>query len=138
MLHALNELAKTHPEWLMQVALPEWTECYGARFTSFRLPRSQEKREALAEVIGADGWYLLALIYDEAAPQDLRHIPAVDTLRLVWLQQYVYEERDGQGRLRWRKSGNQPPAALMSLRPTTSTHDIRASAVASGVATRCR
>lgn len=117
MLHALNKLAKTHPEWLMQVAPPEWTERYGARFTSFRLPRSQEKREALAEGIGADGWYLLDLIYDEAAPQDLRHIPAVDTLRLVWLQQYVYEERDGQGRLRWRKSGNQPPAALMISSP---------------------
>ena len=100
MLRALNGLTKTHPEWLKEVAQPEWFERYGARRASFRLPRSKEKREALAEVIGADGWYLLGLIYDEAAPKNLRHLPAVDTIRLVWLQQYAYEEHEGQGRLR--------------------------------------
>ena len=46
-------------------------------------------------------------------PEHLRRVPAVETLRRVWLQQYAYERDDGGGgRLRWRRSGNLPPAAL--------------------------
>jgi hypothetical protein len=52
--------------------------------------------------VGADGWHLLGLLYDGAAPAHLRAVPAVDTLRRVWLQQYVYErsQSGGEGRLR--------------------------------------
>jgi len=58
----------------------------------FRLPRSKQKREALAETIGRDGWHLMSCVYDEEAPEYLRQVPAVDTLRRVWIQQYVAEE----------------------------------------------
>ena len=58
------------------------------------------------------------LIYDDAAPEHLRRAPAVETLRRVWVQQYECERDDeGGGHLRWRKSGNLPPAALMVSSP---------------------
>ncbi len=119
MLHALNALTEAAPEWLRSVVPPEWADRYRARFTSFHLPRAEGKREALSIAVGADGWHLLGLLYDGAAPAHLRAVPAVDTLRRVWLQQYVYErsQSGGEGRLRWRKSGNLPPAALMVSSP---------------------
>lgn len=118
MLHALNALAEVAPEWLRRIAPPEWTDRYRARFTSFHLPRANGKREALSDAVGADGWHLLGLVYDESAPEHLRRVSAVDTLRRVWLQQYVYERSEGGGgQLRWRKSGNLPPAALMVSSP---------------------
>ena len=91
-------MAETAPEWLRRAAPPEGAERYRARFTSFRLPRAKAKREALTEVVGADGWHLLGLIYDGGSPPHLRSSPAIDTLRRVWLQQYVYERgEDGGG-----------------------------------------
>lgn len=119
MLRALNAVAGAAPKWLRRVAPPEWADRYRARFTSFRLPRAEAKRAALSDAVGSDGWGLLDLVYDGGAPEHLRELAAVDTLRRVWLQQYVYE-RDGEGgggRLRWRKSGNLPPATLMVSSP---------------------
>jgi len=118
MLHALNALAEAAPEWLRRMAPPEWPDRYRARFTGFHLPRAKAKREVLSDAVGADGWHLLGLVYDDAAPEHLRRVSAVETLRRVWLQQYQYARDDsGGGRLRWRKSGNLPPAALMVSSP---------------------
>jgi transposase len=69
-------------------------------------------------VIGADGASLLDAIYDAAAPNFLREIPAVEILRRVWIQNYTWID----GKLRWRSSEDIPPAA----RYIGSPHDVEA------------
>jgi transposase len=78
---ALNALAVVAPEWLRGHAQPEWVARYGPRFAHSRLPESSPKRQALAEVIGADGHILLHAVYRAEAPPSLRTLPAVEALR---------------------------------------------------------
>ncbi len=46
-------------------------------------------------------------LYAPEAPSWLRHIPAVDILRRVWVQNF-YKDDSG---VSWRRAGNIPPAA---------------------------
>ncbi len=110
--HALNTLARVAPEWIGERAAPEWFERYGRRFAESRLPSSRTERYTLAETIGRDGHHLLKAVYSEA-PDWLRHLPAVDTLRQVWVQQFQTVE----GVVRWREAGNLPPASQMIYSP---------------------
>ncbi len=111
--HALNILAHVTPLWLKAQITPAWFERYGARFSDFRLPKAKGKRQELAERIGRDGDHLLRCIYDASAPEYLRRLPAVDTLRQVWIQHY-YIENDV---LTWRDQKNFPPSSLMIASP---------------------
>lgn len=113
MRHALNALAVVAPDWLKAWVPTEWVDRYARRFEQYRLPDSKAKRQSLAETIGTDGSRLLEAIYAPAAPTWLRHVPAVEILRQVWVQQY--EVHDGQ--IRWRTAGNLPPARLMIQSP---------------------
>lgn len=113
MRHTLNTLAVVAPDWLKAWVPPEWVDRYARRFEQYRLPDSKAKRQALAETIGADGSRLLEAIYAPAAPSWLRHVPAVETLRQVWVQQYEVHE----AQIRWRTAGNLPPARLMIQSP---------------------
>lgn len=88
MRQALNILATVEPEWLRGQAQPEWVERYKDRMDQYRLPKSETERLSLAQTIGRDGEQLLRAIDDPAAPVWLRQIPAVITLRQVWIQQY--------------------------------------------------
>src|ERR671936_627269 len=54
--------------------------------------------EALAVTVGIDGFALLQAVYAHGAPTWLLEVPAVQTLRRLWLQQYY---RDQHG-VRWR------------------------------------
>lgn len=94
-------------------AAPIWKERYGRRAEDNRLPGKQAARDALALTIGADGYTLLLALYADTAPTWLREIPAVETLRRVWIQQYC---RDGVG-FRWRASGDLPPASVFISSP---------------------
>ena len=116
--HALNSLATVAPDWLRPRLDPAWVERYGPRFDEFRLPKGMAERRALAEAIGADGFRLLGAVYAPDAPAWLRAVPAVETLRRVWLQQYYGP--DGPGR--WRTGPDMPPAARM----INSPHDVEA------------
>lgn len=116
--HALNALATVAPAWLRPRLDPAWAERYGPRFDDYRLPKGKAARQALAEMIGADGFRLLTAIYDPAAPTYLREVPAVETLRRVWLQQY-YSPTDP---VRWRSEEDLPPASLR----INSPHDLDA------------
>lgn len=120
MRHALNALAVTAPEWLRPRLDPAWPERYGARFDEFRLPEGKAEREALAEAIGADGFRLLGAVHAADAPAWLRQIPAVQTLRRVWVQEYYAPDPDG--RARWRATADLPPAHRM----INSPHDAEA------------
>jgi transposase len=122
MRHALNCLALVAPEWLREHSDPVWVERYGRRADDYRLPKAKAEREAYAEAVGADGWVLLTAAYASDAPPWLGQVPAVETLRRVWVQQYIYVE----GAVRWRDAGSTPPSALMISSPSdTEAHYAR-------------
>lgn len=90
--HCLNDLATVVPDWLHTQASAEWFERYGKRVEDYRLPKDPGEREALSLVVGEDGYRLLSLIYGPTAPTWLCQIPAVQTLRQVWLHHFYFEE----------------------------------------------
>lgn len=75
----------------------------------WRLPKAETARAEFAVTVGADGFTLLEAVYaaEPKTPAWLRHVDAVQTLRVVWVQQYY---RDQQG-LRWRDNSELPPGA---------------------------
>jgi transposase len=112
--HALNALATAAPDWLLVHAEPDWVERYERRAAEDRIPSKQEERQALAEAIGADGARLLDAIYAADAPYWLREVPAVKTLRRVWVQNY-YRAEDG---IRWgTEEQGIPPSSLFLSSP---------------------
>jgi transposase len=116
--HALNELAVAAPAWLCAHVDPAWGERYGTRIEQYRLPKGDAARAALAATIGQDGHCLLAAIAtDPTLPPDLRTLPAVETLRQVWAQQYVVDDTAAGPRLRLRTRAEQPPSAEIISSP---------------------
>ena len=91
---ALNELANAAPEWLQGLAPLAWYERYSKRIEDTRLPREQSKRDAYAQTVGEDGFALLDALEDDQAPQELRDLPIIDTLRRTWQRHY---ERSDEG-----------------------------------------
>jgi len=108
---ALNSLAIVAPAWVQALAPSEWYDRYDSRVENYHLPKTDAARQALAAVIGADGQVLLHAI-DAAVEQPwLRELPAVQTLRRIWAEQYT----DVDGRLSWRESKDMPsPAELIA------------------------
>jgi transposase len=51
-------------------------------------PEGQAEQQAAAEMIGKDGATLLSAVFASGAPDWLRHIPTIETLRRVWVQNY--------------------------------------------------
>src|SRR5579885_1769546 len=134
--HALNSLAVVAPDWLRPPLDPAWAERYGPRVDEYRLPKGQAERTALAEQIGRDGVRLLTAIYAPTAPAWLRLVPAVETLRRVWVQQSYAPREDGTHR--WRTGDDLPPAAQMINSPHTPRRATPPSAAPAGSATRSR
>jgi hypothetical protein len=91
---ALEALAAAAPGWLAGVIDASWQEVYGQRIDGWRLPASDAKRKDLAAQYGADGYHLLEAAWAPGAPGWLRELPAVQTLRRIWVQQYY---RTGRG-----------------------------------------
>jgi len=109
----LNALAVVAPEWLRQVAEPVWFERYGSRVENYDLPKTEAARKELAHQIGVDGQRLLQAI-DAAAEQAWLHkVPAVETLRRVWAEQYIEEGET----LRWREVKEMPATAEQVTSP---------------------
>ena len=97
---ALDALSTVAPGWLRERIRPERERRYvRRRFDEHRLPKSKEARIEKGEEIGADGLELLEAILSEGAPLWLREVPAVETLRRVWLQNFF---RGQDGDVRWR------------------------------------
>jgi transposase len=88
MRYALNTLAVVAPDWLLKHSEIEWLKRYEIRAEEYNLAKSEEKRKEYACVVGKDGHKLLDSIYNVNAPKWLREIPAVETLRQIWVQQY--------------------------------------------------
>lgn len=109
----LNALAVAAPEWLRSQSQPEWLERYSERIEDYHLPKSKSKREEQAILYGEDGFRLLKAIFVDASPAWLRQIPAVETLRRVWVQQYYYCD----DKIYWRSQEEAPPASIMISSP---------------------
>jgi transposase len=116
---ALNTLAVVAPDWLQKNSSPKWLERYGKRVEDFWLPKSKDKRDEYARQVGMDGHQLLSAIYESDTPEWLGRIPAVDTLRQVWLQQYLVESNQ----IHWRSEKEGLPTATHLI---SSPYDIQA------------
>jgi transposase len=136
---ALNVLAEVAPDWLRTPAQSEWIARYAYRVEEYRLPKNKAEREQYANQVGADGWHLLDAREESATPAWLRELPAVQTLRRVWAQQYHprdpqtarrlsgkpsesdeehrAEAGDGLQSGPWRAKDDRPPAAQMQHSP---------------------
>jgi len=113
MRFALNSVAVIAGEWLLAHCEEEWASRYGHRMEEARLPESKAQRQFFAETIGRDGAGLLQNIFHPSAPSLLRELPAIEVLRRIWVQNYVWED----GQLRWRSNEDIPPSALFLSSP---------------------
>src|SRR5262249_39372156 len=102
---ALGSLAVVAPDWLRAHSQPEWVDRYGPCSEDSRSPLGEAAREAFAEDIGRQGRELLDALFDPAAPEWLRQVPAVEILRQVWVQNYQRIDDS----VRWRSSEDIPP-----------------------------
>jgi len=91
---------------------PDWYERYGQRIDSW-FPRSTTAREALALQMAQDGSALLTALYEGTAPAYLRHLPAVQIVSQVWVQEILYSE----DKLALRGPDDLPPAHLRIQSP---------------------
>jgi|GEM_PF-719590 len=116
--HALNTLATVAPDWLRSWVPSAWYDRYGRRFEEYRLPPGKAERYALAEQIGTEGSALLTALDGPDAPEWLRSVPAVETLRQVWGQQFVVraDPADTAGKLAWRTAEELPPSTMLKGR----------------------
>src|SRR5215472_10587302 len=114
----LNALATVAPDWLQGLAPLAWYERYGRRIEDTRLPQEQAKRDAYAQTVGEDGFFLLDALDAPEAPEGLRQLPIIETLRRTWHRHYerTLDEASGHGvgpasGVRFKTNRALPPAA---------------------------
>jgi transposase len=107
---ALEALAASAPDWLAARIDAGWVARYGARMDSYRVPQGDDKRQQMVVQVGADGFDLLQAIHGGDAPVWLQEIPAVVTLRAVWLKQYHRTVTHGRQEVAWREDKDLPPS----------------------------
>jgi transposase len=113
---ALNHLVVVAPTWLRAVMDASWSDRYATRIEQYRLPKEETKRQELALIFATDGYQLLDHIYQPSAPGWLREIPAVETLRRVWVQQFYRSDLPDEP-IRLRGKDERPPSALLISSP---------------------
>ena len=130
---ALNSVAVVAPQWLTQIAHPDWFDRYEKRIEEYRLPKGEAVRKEYAETIVADGMRLLTAVFSDVSPGCLAQIPAVETLRHTWVHQYYVME----GKLRLREAKDLPPASLRYDSPMIQKHTIALKEIRIGLVTKC-
>jgi transposase len=116
---ALEALAAAVPGWLAGVIDASWQQVHGQRTGNLRLPASETARSKLAEQYGRDGYHLLEAVQAPGAPGWLRELPAVQALRVIWVQQYyrVIDERGEKVIRREAREHGVPPGRLKLVSP---------------------
>lgn len=117
MHHALNQLSEAAPDWVRQHAPLAWYERYGPRADLWRLPKEESKRNALALVIGTDGYALMDALWQDTRTRSLVDLPAVEILRQIWLQHSYRCTEPGLAVIRWRDTADQPPSSQLMQSP---------------------
>lgn len=102
---SLEILAQVVPDWLMEQIDSSWWERYSSRVEQAKLAPSKVAQSALMLQIGQDGHQLLTAVDESEPAMSLAKIPALQTLRRVWLQQYRVEF----GQVLVRESKDLPP-----------------------------
>jgi transposase len=110
---ALNALAATAPAWVQANIPAEWVDRYGKRAEEHDLPSGEKQRQALAEQVGRDGHALLAALWTAEAPAWMKALPAVETLRQVWVHSFL-PVAEG---VHWRSQDNVPPSGWRICSP---------------------
>ena len=113
--HALNAVAVCAPDWLQRWVPTDWFERYRHQMSDYRLPSGKDARLRLTAQIGDDGRDLLTHLYASATPTELTHLPAVQVLRQVWLQQFYAVAPDQP--MQTRASTDLPPSSLVICSP---------------------
>lgn len=111
--HTLDTIAAVAPVWLQSIVPQEWYKQYGRPLHEYKMPTKKGDRDALACRIGEDGLDLLQSIYEDLDMLWLREIPAVQTLRQIWIQQFYQQN----GQLRWRTNKETPPYSKRIVSP---------------------
>ena len=75
------------------------------------MPKEASKREVLARHVGLDGSQRLDAVWAAPSAPSLRPLPAVETLRQLWVQPYSRWTVPGLAEVRWRTTAEHPPAA---------------------------
>jgi transposase len=112
---ALEAIAATAPDWLRAFAPSDWFTQYGPRVDAYRLPKAESERHELALRIGADGFTVLTQAGRPDTPIFVKALPAMESLRAIWVQQYYHDPAG----LRWRTSEThgRPPGATAITSP---------------------
>ncbi|MBT2399195.1 IS1182 family transposase [Streptomyces sp. ISL-100] len=110
---ALNELALADPDWLVEVAEPDWFRHYATRAEDSRFPKARTKRDEVGLRIGRDGTRLLEAVLAADAPDGLRSLDTVEILRQMWVQHFHLVE----GEVRRRDPKDRPPGAMRLVTP---------------------
>jgi transposase len=121
---ARNELAIVAPDWLQGRVPLAWYERYGKRIEDTRLPQGQAKRDAHAQLVGEDGFWLLDALEAPETPEGLRELPSIATLRQTWQRHYDQATSEGAAQgspavshVRFKRNQELPPAAEASESP---------------------
>ena len=107
MRQALTTRAGVAPDGRRADAQPEGGQRSDRRAAEDRLPTKQERRQARAQRLGADGAAWLTAVDAAGAPSGLRAVPAVELFRRGWVQ------NDGPraAEVRWRPDEAGIPAS---------------------------
>ena len=106
----LNELATVAPEWLTAIAPDDWYERYGRRIEDYRLPKSEAKRNAYAQQVGEDAYYLLACL-ENSEVADWQSLAQIKALKLMLARHYEYNANaSAADRVRWKSKKELPRA----------------------------
>ena len=111
----LDDIAQIAPTWLRDQMKEDWGKRYGQPIDTRDDRKSKTKLEKLAQTIGEDGHYLLAAVYQEETPIEIRSLLTVEVLRQVWVQQYYLE--DGQSYWRTKDVQGFPTSGTMIASP---------------------
>jgi len=115
--HALEVVADVAPDWLRVRTSPAWVERYRLRSGGFAWPKGAAQRKEWITQTGADGMALLAAVTASDAPAQLRQLLALETLRQVWVQNFLLEESADELRVLWRATDNIPRAGVAIASP---------------------
>lgn len=107
---ALNELATVAPEWLAAIVPDEsWYERYGRRVEDYQLPKSKAKRDAWAQVVGDDAYYLLISL-EASTLYDYEQLPSIQALKLTLERHYEFINDGPLPQVRWKSKKELPRA----------------------------